>query len=477
LAFVASRGRDAPPLLLRAARRLKPLDLDLARETYLEALSAGVFAGRLARPGGGALEVALAARAAPAPPRAPRPIDLLLDGLATLFSEGYAPAVPVLRRARKAFGGDMVVAEELRWLTLATASAVHLWDDEGWHTLSERHVQLAREAGALGELPLALSQRVFTDLFAGELTAAGSLVEAVQAATEATGCGLAPYGALGLAALRGREAEARALISASRAEVLRRGDGLGITVIDWAEAVLHNGLGRYEEARAAALRVCQHVYELSSRRPGRLPSPPHTNWCIVELIEAGVRSGQPEVAALALRHLEARQATRSDWGLGIAARSRALLTDGATAEALYRDAIDRLGRTRVRADLARAHLLYGEWLRRERRRREAREQLRHAESMFRDFGMEAFAARASIELKATGERARKRTSDTRDDLTPQEAEVCRLAADGATNVEIAARLFLSPRTVDYHLRKVFRKLGVNSRHHLARQRSVLGTTD
>jgi RNA polymerase sigma factor (sigma-70 family) len=459
-AFVSSHGNDAPPLLLEAARQLGPLDPTLARETYLEAMSAAMFAGRFARPGGGVLEVARAARAAPTPEDPPSGPDLLLDGLATLFSESYEAAVPILRQAESAFdGAAMSATEQLRWKWLATVAAVHLWDDTRWEAISERHVQLAREMGALGELPLALSQRVYMHLFAGELTAAASLVDEAQAATEATGSNLAPYGAVGLAALRGRHAEAISLIDSSRAEVTQRGEGVGISVLDWAEALLHNGLGRYEEATAAAQRVTEHPHELSS-----------SNWGRVELIEAAVRAGTPELAADAHRSLvEMTQVSGTDWALGLAARSGALLAEGRRAEELYVEAIERLGRSRMRVDLARGHLLYGEWLRRERRRRDARDELRVAHEMFGDFGMEAFAERTRIELAATGERARKRTVDTLDELTPQERQIARLAAEGNTNREIAAQLFISPSTVEYHLRKAFRKLDVRSRTQLARR--------
>jgi DNA-binding CsgD family transcriptional regulator len=454
--FTYRRGSDAPQLLLEAAQRLESIDIDLGRETYLDTLSAAMFAGRMAAPGAGVLEVARAAMAAPQPLHPPRVADLLLDGLATLFTEGYSPAVPILRQAQSAFGSDTSAAEQLRWLWLATISSVLLWDDVRWETLSERHVQLARETGALGELPLALNQRVYTHLFAGELTTAASLVEQIQAATEATGSSLAPYGAVGLAALRGREAVAVPLIGGNRADVTRRGEGIGISVLDWAEAVLYNGLGRYEEAYEAAFRVTQHPRDLNS-----------SNWWMVELIEAAVRAGTPELAADTLRRLrEMTQASGTDWALGLEARSRALLSNGQIAEDLYREALARLSRTRVSSDLARAHLLYGEWLRRERRRLDAREELRTAHELFRDFGMEAFAERARHELEATGERARKRTVDTLDQLTPQETQIARLAAQGETNREIAARLFISASTVEYHLRKAFRKLGVKSRTQL-----------
>ena len=459
VAFVTTRGNDAAPLLLQAAGRLADLDPMLARETYLEALVAAGFAGRLAGSGGSALEVARSVRAAPSVPHIPGGIDLLLDGLATLFSDSYEAAVPVLRQALRAFARDMPATEELRWGWAATVVSVHLWDDERWDTLSERHVRLARETGALADLQLALSQRISMHLFAGELSTAASLVDELHATTEATGTTLAPYGRVGLLALGGREVEAAALIDVSRVEVTERGEGIGISVLDWAEAVLYNGLGRYEEARASALRIAEHPQDLA-------PS----NWHMAELIEAAARAGTPELAADAHRRLVAMtSASATNWGLGIAARSGALLAEGNDAEELYVEAIHRLARTRIAIDLARAHLLYGEWLRRERRRLDARKELQVAHDLFFDFGMDAFAERARGELEATGERARTRTVDTLDQLTPQEAQIARLAADGSTNREIATQLFISMNTVEYHLRNAFRKLEVKSRTQLARR--------
>ncbi len=456
LAFVSNRGRDAPPLLLKAARRLEPIDIDLARGAYLDTMNAAMFAGRLAAPGGGALEMSRAARAAPRPSYPLRAPDLLLDGLAARFTEGYAAGLPILHRALSAFGRDMAAEDELRWLWLAGTAAAHLWDDGKWDVLSRRHVRLARDAGALGELPLALSSRAYVELFAGELTAAAALIKEVRTATEATGSNFAPYGALGLAAWRGRKDEAAALMEATREEVARRGEGIGITVTEWANAVLYNGLGRYDEALAAA--------EQGSEYPDGLGS---ATWSLVELIEAAVRTGQPERATGALRRLaESTSAAGTDWALGIETRSRALLSGGEFADRLYREAIQRLSRTRIRAELARAHLLYGEWLRRQNRRVDAREQLRAAYEMLTAMGIEGFAERARRELLATGENARKRTVETAGELTAQEAQIARLAADGQTNPEIAVELFLSPRTVEWHLRKVFTKLGISSRKEL-----------
>ena len=393
LAFVCSRGSDAPPLLLEAARRLERVDIGLARATYLDTINAAMFAGHLAGPGVGVLEVSRAARAAPPPPGLPRASDLLLDGLAVNFSEGYPAGLPVLQRALAAFGHQMSAEDELRWLWLACIAALHLWDDGKWDVLSRRHVELARQVGALCELPLALSSRVYLLLFAGELAAAASMTDEVQAATEATGSNLAPYGALALAALRGRETEAVALIRATRQEVALRGEGIGVTLTNWANAVLYNGLGHYDQALAAA--------EQGSEDPDELGL---AAWSVVELIEAAARSGHPGRAAGPLRFLsEITSAAGTDWALGIQARSRALLDDGDSAERMYLEAIERLGRTRVRVELARTHLVYGEWLRRERHRVDAREQLREAHTMLAAMGVRAFAERARRELAATGE--------------------------------------------------------------------------
>ncbi|HEY2438395.1 MAG TPA: LuxR C-terminal-related transcriptional regulator, partial [Solirubrobacteraceae bacterium] len=457
IAFVVSRGREAPTLLLNAAQRLERLDVRLARDTYLEAWWAALmFRGR-GDDDDRLLEVADAARGAPPAPGRPHAADLLLDGLAVLITEGHAAGVPILKQAVGAFRGDDISGDEgLRWLWLACHIAWYLWDDESGEVLCIRHLQLAREAGALTVVLLALNQRSGLHEHVGELAEAASVIEEATAIADATGSLFAPYAAIAVAARRGREADLLELIDASMTDMAARGEGIGPAVIHWATALLYNGLGRYEQALAAAEQAS--AYPLEALIP---------LWGLVEQIEAAARSGKPEPAAEALQRLsDHTRVTGTDWALGIEARSRALLSDNETAERLYREAIERLARTRIRVDIARAHLLYGEWLRRERRRQDAREQLRTAHKLFTEFGMEAFAERARVELEATGEHARKRTADTRDDLTPQEAQISRLAADGFTNQEIAAQLFISPSTVDYHLRKAFRKLDVKSRHQL-----------
>jgi DNA-binding CsgD family transcriptional regulator len=445
-------------LLLKAARRLEVIDPELSRVAYLQALTAGYFAGRLAV-GGGVLEVARAAAAAPKPRRPPRAPDLLLDGLVEHHINGYAAGLPILRKALNHFGADTAIDEELRWHWVAGIVARYVWDDGSWDVLSDRHVELARSVGALSELPVALNSRAMMLLFAGELAAAASLIQQLQPAIEATGSSRVLYSALGLAVFAGRQADAAAMTDAITADVTLRGEGVGITIIEWASAVLNNGLGNYETAVTAVERATEYL--------GEMITPP---WPAVELIEAAARSGRMEMAADVLRRVaEITTTAGTDWALGIEARSRALLSYGDIAEGCYRESVERLGRTRVRADLARAHLLYGEWLRRERRRVDARVQLRIAHDMLEAMGMEAFAERARRELSATGETARRRSVATVDEgLTAQEAQIARMARDGLSNPEIAGRMFISARTVQYHLKKVFIKLGIESRSQLDR---------
>jgi DNA-binding CsgD family transcriptional regulator len=455
IAFTRTRGSDAPARLLDAARRLEPLDAAMARETHLEAMAAAMYAGRL---GGkpGIREAGEAARAAPAAPKPPRAIDLLLDGLATRFTEGYSAGVPPLRTALGAFRRvEGLTAGDVRWLWLACRLAQDLWDDELWYLLATRGVRIARETGALSELAIAATYRASLHVHAGAFDAASSLIDEADAITHATDMAPLKYASLMLAAWRGNEANGLRLIEAGRLEATARGEGMGLGVIEWATALLYNGHGRYTEALAAARRGCEHD------DVGLFA------WSLVELIEAGVRSGATEATSAALDRLSDRtRASGTDWALGIEARSRALLSDGGFAEPLYCEAIERLERTRIHAELARARLLYGEWLRREQRRVDAREQLRAAHEMFTAMGAEGFAERARGELLATGETVRKRTVETRDDLTAQEAQIARLARDGQTNPEIGAQLFISPRTVEWHLRNVFTKLGIRSRREL-----------
>ena len=455
-------GPRAPALLLDAAKRLKPLDAELARETYLETLVAAMLTGRESG-GCGVLEAGEAARAAPAGPQAPGPIDLLLDGLTARFTGPYAAAVPPLRRALHALAGrDGRGDDDIRWIWFACPVqpeplAPDLWDDETWHELAARAVRITRDTGALAVLPNALTYRACVHVLAGEFAAASALIEEAYAISESTGNAPLRYPSLLLAAWRGQEAEALNVIEAGIEDATARGLGRAIGFAQYVRAVLHNGLGRYREALAAAQGACAHddlgLY----------------GWALTELVEAGVRSDSPDVASDALRQLAERtRATGTDWALGIEARSRALLSEGEEADRLYREAIERLGRTRIRVELTRAHLHYGEWLRRENRRADAREQLRLAYDAFASMGAEGFAERTRRELLATGEKVRRRADETRDELTRQEDQIARLAREGLSNSEIAARLFISPRTVEYHLHKVFTKLNIGSRNQLER---------
>jgi DNA-binding CsgD family transcriptional regulator len=455
--LTADTGTDGDArLLLLAASHFQPLDAGQALEAYRDAFTVALTAGRLATCDG-ILQVAEAARGAPRAPEPPRAANLLLDGLAVLTTEGHAAGAPMVKRALSAFRDQGASAEEaFRWLPFACRMSRDAWDDESWDVLSTRLIERARQAGALTVLPAALLEGAAVRLAVGEPTKAASMTQEAAAVARATGNPVGPYGPLLLAAWEGREAEATQLIAAATTEMMARGEGQWLTTAAWATAVLYNGLGRYDRALAAA--------ELGSEYPHELGL---ATWSMVELIEAAVRTGASERAAGALRRLsEATSAAATDWALGIQARSRALLSDGETAERLYLEAIQRLGRTQIRAELARARLLYGEWLRRRNRRADAREELRAAYEMLAGTGAEGFAERARRELLATGGTVRKRTIDTADELTAQETEIARLAGYGHTNPEISAQLFISPRTVEWHLRKVFTKLGISSRKEL-----------
>jgi DNA-binding CsgD family transcriptional regulator len=454
LAFVSNRGTDATPLLLAAARRLEPLDASLARETYVDAFSAALFGARL-NGSVGMPEVVEAARTAPRPADGgPATADLLLDALVAL-ADDYDTAVPRCREAVQRLSGEKV-KERLRWLWQGCVVALEIWDDEHAHSLSDSSVEIAREAGTLGELALALSARAPIQVFCGDLAAAAATVSETEFVQEATGIRSAPYGALILSAWRGRLPETTDLIEATEREAEARGEGIGLAVGAYARAVVSNGLGLYEEALAAAATASEHREVVAE------------NWGLSELVEPATRCGRTDLATDAMDRLATKaQATRTEWALGVAARARALLGQGADAERWFRTAIEHLGRTRVRAELARTRLLYGEWLRRESRRLDARAELNTAHELFTSMGMEAFAERAGSELLATGEKARRRIAKTRDDLTPHERQIAEFARDGLSNADIAARLFLSRRTVEWHLRHVFSKLGIRSRRQLA----------
>jgi DNA-binding CsgD family transcriptional regulator len=455
IAYASRRGNEAARLLLAAAKRLGPLDVELARETYLNAFSAVMYAGRFA-------DAADLAEVAAAVPRATtdrtRKRDVLLEGLAALVGDGYPAALPIVRRALRAYRTEEIsVADGLRSLWVAGVVAADVWDDESFHVLTTRFVKIARDAGALSELLLALNSNIIMLQFAGDQDAAAAVVDEARAVREAIGSERPLYEVMVFAAWQGREDRVIPLIEAGLSDVIARGEGIGAAVAQWANALLFNGLGRYEDALGPARAAGECPTELAA-----------ANWGLVELIESAARTGATDLAADALERLsEMTRASGTDWALGVEARSRALLSEGDTAERLYQDAIERLDRTRVRAELARSRLLYGEWLRREGRRLDAREQLRAAHELFSTMGAEGFAERARRELLATGETARKRTVETRGALTPQEAQIARLGAHGHTNSEIGAQLFISPRTVEWHLRKIFTKLGVSSRKELS----------
>jgi DNA-binding CsgD family transcriptional regulator len=455
IVFSLSRGGDAVPPLLDAADSLAEFDPGLARETYLEAFTAAAFAGRLGNPHT-VRDAATALLVSPADMSPPDPLDALMRGIATVLSRGYQAGVPPLRLALEAFRrADEDSAEVNRWLWLACRIASDLWDDQLWDELASRGVRVAREAGVLGVLPIAENYRAGMHLHAGEFAAASALIAESAAITQQTATAPLLYPLSMLLAYRGDDAEAVPLIEAARKDATARGQGLALSMIDCSCAVLFNGLARYEEATTAAEAAAAHeglgLYALA------LP----------ELIEAAVRSGRDQLAAVTLERLvERTQASGTDWALGIESRSRALLAAGSGAEACYREAVARLARGNVALHLARAQLVYGEWLRRENRRVDARRQLSAAYELFHRFGAEGFAERARRELSATGETARRRTTATLGVLTPQEALIARLARDGLTNSEIGAQLFISPRTVEYHLRKVYPKLDIISRKEL-----------
>jgi len=462
IALEQQRGSDAARLLLSAAERLTPLDAPLARETHLEALLAAMWAGDLDRPGG-VLAAAEAARAAPAGPEPPRAVDVVLDALAIRLTEGYEAGAPLLTRALELLlAQDMGSDEVGRSLWLAAsrstqAIATELWDVDAVHTLATRQLEVAREAGALVQLRLALNFLGGSLVHSGELATAELLFDEDRLVAEATGNQPVLYNDVLVAVWRGQEAKATELLEAIRREARAHGLGRFVTNLTYLESVLSNALGRHEAARKAAWQA----FERDELGFGSLIVP--------ELAEAASRTGDAALLRTTLDWLtEQAHVTPTEWARGIEARVRALSSDGAAAEALYREALECLGRTRLRIELARTHLLYGEWLRREQRRVDAREQLHTADDMLSMMGVEAFADRARRELLATGETVRKRRVETRADLTAQEAQIARLAREGLTNPEIGAQLFISPRTVQYHLRKVFLKLGISSRAELDR---------
>ena len=454
IAFASGLGSDAPSLLLKAASQLEPFDLDLARETYLAAWGAAGLAGQLS----GRdllLEICHAVQALPPPPGDPRPLDLLLHGVALLTTGGPAAAAATLQRAANVLT-SIPVEDVLRWGWMATVASTIVWDFDSLHAISARQVQLVRDVGALAQLPIYLNQMGIVSPWMGDFAGTVAVIAETESVAAATGSPIAPYTLLRLLALQGREAEASAAIASAIELAAAEGQGMAAAWAHWTAAVLYNGLARYKEAASAAQQATSNTL-----------NPWMSMWAMPELVEAAARAGDLELARDALERLaETTQPCGNDVALGIEARCRALLSHGADADDRYREAIGRLSRTQLRPELARAHLVYGEWLRREDRRLDAREQLRTAHDMLTAIGMEAFAERARRELVATGETVRKRGAETFATLTPQEAHIARLARDGLTNPEIGAQLFLSARTVEWHLRKIFTKLGISSRREL-----------
>ena len=458
VATMQRRPRDAVPLLLGAAQRLERLDPGLARDTYRDAFIAAIHVGRFAGETG-LPEVATAICSAPPAADPPRATDELLNAAALLVGAGWAQGAAPVKRALAAFRVTaMSLESELHWLWLAGHVASWVSDEEAWDALSGRGLKLVRDADALALLPLADGPRVGWELFSGDLAAASAHVMELDAVQEAIGGDRSPGSRIAVAAHRGDASEVALLDEATTADAVTRGDGRFVAIRHWSTAVLHNGLRRYQEALAAAQLGAAYPHDMQV-----------SSWALSELVEAAARCDRPEQATEALERLaEIASACATDRLIGVDARARALVShDPAAADEFFRLAVDRLGRTRFRTELARAQLVYGEWLRRENRRVDAREQLRAAYDEFTSIGMEAFAERARMELLATGARVRKRTVETRDDLTAHERQIALQARDGSSNAEIAARLFLSPRTIEWHLRNIYTKLGIRSRQELA----------
>ncbi|WP_344407117.1 AAA family ATPase [Actinomadura nitritigenes] len=453
ITFAAGFNNEAPPMMLAAAQRLEPYDLDLARETYLLAWGTAAFA---AGDRDSVMAISRALRRLPPPENGPRPLTLVLEGYALLVTEGRSAALPTLRRAMAALR-DYPVQDLLKWGWAACGVSCVIWDDRAMHETYARAAEVVRAAGALTVLPIYLASLGIMTLFAGEFAAAAGIVAESESVAAATGMPIAQHTKLVLMAMQGKETGAKALIADTIGWAGADGQLNGVVVAQWAAAILYNGLARYGEALPAA-RSSVSGADMCT-----------VQWVLPELVEAAARAGDGTTAHGALEELaDATEPCGTDWAQGVLARCRALLSEGADADGLYREAIERLERTLLRPELARAHLLYGEWLRRNRRRAEARTHLRTAYEMFAAIGMEAFAERARRELLATGESVRKRKNEVpaNAELTQQERQIALLVRDGLSNPEVGARLFLSPRTVEWHLRKIFTKLGIGSRRQL-----------
>ncbi len=461
ISHYSQHGNTALPLLLDAARRLEPTEPKVARETYLDALAAAMFAGRLASGDDIGMRHVAAAMRQVRLPAEPSRSDLLLQGIAVLYTDSYPAAAPRLLESVRSFGsGDLSMDEAVRFAWLAACAATDLWDDVNWGVLTRRHLDAIRTIGALGVLPVALNSRIIYDLYSGDLDEAESLVAECEWIADVTAGqnAMIPYGDVSLNAIRGRVRLAEPQFEKVHGDITARGEGVGLNMVSWFQAIMYNGLGRYDEALEAARTGAASPLELG---------PP--KWALAELVEAGVRSGNTDEAAGALEQLAYfAQASGTEAALGVLAGRKALLRTGTAAEDCHREGIVRLGHTTLRVEHARAQLRYGEWLRHEGRRDDARTQLRNAHEALHGMGVDGFAERARKELAATGETIRKRTADVSGDLTAQEAHIARLVAEGMTNAEIGAALFISPRTVEWHLRKVFSKVGVTTRRQLRR---------
>ena len=456
--YVRYGGDSSPTLLLRAAERLAPFDAQMSREMFLEALGAAISTGQLGSEHGALAVAATARRAAPAPTPRPRPakvVDLLLDGLVTRFTEGYAASLPGLRRALQTFGEADDTPEKLRWLWLMFRVATDLWEADGSQMLVDKWKQLQSLTRPQESPCVTDSYSAMVPAFAQEHRWATEPV-GVRDAISTTTSDTYPQGFVeSVAVLQGHAIHFQPMIGPDTREATAQGEIQWMPATRYSMAVLCNGLGQYERALSAAYQACE------------LEDVGQYGSALTELVEAATRTRRRDIADGALARLSERtQASTTDWALGIEARSCALVSEGLAADALYREAIERLMRVRIDVDLARGHLLYGEWLRRENRRIESREQLRRAHNMLEEMGAEAFAERARRELLATGETVRKRTVPSYGELTAQELQIAQLAGARLTNSEIATQLFISVRTVEWHLGKVFTKLGVSSRREL-----------
>jgi DNA-binding CsgD family transcriptional regulator len=460
IAFDQRRIADAARLLLNAARRLEPLDARLSRDTYLEALTAASWQGG-ADGHANMIAAATAARAAPLPTEAPRAVDLILDALAVRLTDGHAAAAPMLARALEAvltLDEGAKDTDRVLWMAGDRAAGIianELWDYDAGRILAERQVRLSREAGALVQLQVAVNFLANRRVLEGELPAAAALIDEGRQLSNITGVRPVGYTELLFAAYRGDEARTSELMATAGATAAADGQGRLVTFADHAAAVLHNGLGHHDRALECAGRVLQHdVLGFQT-------------FALSELAEAASRTGDDIALGEARAWMAARaRATPTDWALGLEARVEALASAGPSADALYRESIRRLRNTRLRVELARGHLLYGEWLRREGQRGAAREHLHTAHQMLTAMGVAAFTARARRELLATGEKIRQRSPTTIGSLTAQEAQIARLVRQGLSNPEVGTRLFLSPRTVEWHLSNIFAKVGVSSRRQL-----------